>query len=56
VSLKPFDVEAVNPGKNGWSLQPSFSMTYLNTENRREFSGATSLYFNEKNGATDYSC
>ena len=54
VSLDPYDVEVVNPGKNVWSLQPSFSMTYLNTENGREFSGATSLYFNEKNGATDY--
>ena len=54
VSLDPFDVEVVNPGKNVWSLQPSFSMTYLNTENGREFSGATSLYFNEKNDATDY--
>jgi|GEM_PF-905614 len=54
VSLAPYNVDALNTGKNVWSLQPAFSMTYLNTENGREFSGAATLLFSEKNSATDY--
>lgn len=54
VSLAPYNVDAVNTGKNVWSVQPEFSMTYLNTDNGRELSGAATLLFSEKNSATDY--
>jgi hypothetical protein len=54
VTLDPPTVKALNTGKNVWSFQPSFSMTYLNTDNGREASGAMTLLFSEENSETNY--
>lgn len=47
-------IDAVSLGKNVWSVQPVVAGTYLDPSNGREFSGAASILFSERNDATDY--
>ncbi len=54
VDIAGRSIDALSNGKNVWSIQPVFSMTHFNPKTGREFSGATSLLFSEKNSATDY--
>lgn len=54
VDIPGRSIDALSNGKNVWSVQPVLSMTHFNPKTGREFSGATSLLFSEKNDATDY--
>ena len=47
-------IDALSVGKNVWSFQPAFSVTWLNPETGFEASGAASLLFSTKNSTTDY--
>ncbi|MBL4768931.1 MAG: transporter [Rhodobacteraceae bacterium] len=47
-------IDAINTGKNIWSLQPVFAATYFDPATGWEFSGAASLLFSTRNKATDY--
>lgn len=47
-------INALNTGKNIWSLQPVLAATYFDPSRGLEFSGAASLLFSTRNSATDY--
>lgn len=47
-------INALNTGKNIWSLQPVLAATYFDPSRGLEFSGAASLLFSTRNKATDY--
>ncbi len=51
-----YDVDNnVNVGRNYWSFDTVFAITYLNMETGREFSLVPGFMINTKNNATDYS-
>jgi hypothetical protein len=54
VDLSTRTIDALNTGKNRWAFQPVVSMTHFDPKTGREFSGATSILFSDKNDATDY--
>ncbi|MGA9435909.1 MAG: transporter, partial [Roseobacter sp.] len=54
VDIPNREIDALSIGKNVWAIQPVMAGTHLNTDNSREFSGAASLLFSEKNDATSY--
>lgn len=47
-------VDAANPGKNRFAIEPTFAVTYLNPATGIEADMALGVTFSEKNDATDY--
>lgn len=47
-------IDVLSVGKNVWSFQPFFAVTWLDPQNGLEFSGAASVLLSERNSATDY--
>jgi hypothetical protein len=47
-------INALNTGKNIWSLQPVLAATHMNPKTGLELSGAASLLFSTRNKDTDY--
>lgn len=54
VNIPNRTIDALNTGKNIWSLQPVFAITKMNPATGLELSGAASLLFSTRNKATDY--
>jgi hypothetical protein len=47
-------IDAANPGKNRFAVDPTIALTYLNPATGHEFDFAAGVTFSEKNEATDY--
>ncbi|WP_193142751.1 MULTISPECIES: SphA family protein [unclassified Meridianimarinicoccus] len=47
-------IDALNTGKNIWSIQPVFAITHLDPATGVELSGSASVLFSTRNQATDY--
>jgi hypothetical protein len=54
VDLATRDIDALSIGKNVWSVQPGFAVTWIDPERGLELSAAASVLFSEYNSATDY--
>lgn len=54
INLADRSADAVNPGKNRAGVDPTFSITYLDTATGLELDGSVGVVFTEKNDATDY--
>jgi hypothetical protein len=54
LDLKNRTLSALNTGKNIWSFQPVFSVTWLDPGIGWEYSGAVSVLWSTRNQATDY--
>jgi hypothetical protein len=54
IDIASRSIDAVSVGKNVWSFQPTIAATSLNPKTGFEVSGAASLLFSTKNGATNY--
>jgi hypothetical protein len=54
VDLPSLQVQALSFGKNRFAVDPTFSYTYLNPDNGREFSAALGVTFSAENDDTNY--
>lgn len=54
VDVPDRSIDFLSVGKNVWSFQPFFAVTWLDPKKGLELSGTASVLFSERNSATDY--